>query len=140
MRAKDHLVDLAEDLVLVLAAEAAVSSQTIGQLLQSRTTLRWAANEYSRIAFLCQVAGLLEQAHLCEAGECGQDGLLQARVQHGQASLRVQVLDANVQLLGESLLLDDQVLAAELLHSCQGDQIRVNEGQDRVAEVVEEER
>ena len=100
MRAKDHLVDLAEDLVLVLAAEAAVSSQTIGQLLQSRTTLRWAANEYSRIAFLCQVAGLLEQAHLCEAGECGQDGLLQARVQHGQASLRVQVLDANVQLLG----------------------------------------
>ena len=61
-------------------------------------------------------------------------------MQHRQASLRVKVLDADVQFFGQRLFLDDQVFATELLNSRQRDQVRVNQRQNRMAEVVQQER
>ena len=59
---------------------------------------------------------------------CRVNRLFKTGVEHRDITLRVEALKADVELLDESLLLDDKVLAAELLDRDQSDQVGVEEG------------
>jgi len=69
----------------------------------------------------------LHVVHLLVAQDRSLEDFVEARVQVRQDFVRVQVLDRLVQLQDQHLLLDDDVLAADLLQRHQHQQVRVHE-------------
>jgi len=73
---------------------------------------------------------------LLEPFDGSLNDLIQARVQVGEHPFLVESFDADVNLLNKLFLLQDKVLATNLLDCRQRDEVSVNEWVDQVAEKV----
>ena len=92
--------------------------------------LSGSAQKHRRVTLLSCIGRHFEQSHLFEALNGSLDSLTEAGMEHWDLASDVEVLDAKVELLDQSLLLDDEVFAAELLDCGKSDDVGVDQGQN----------
>jgi hypothetical protein len=92
-----------------------VLSDLVPKFVDSGLALRGALHEQGRTSLLRDVSSNLDEAHLLEPLKRCIDDLIQARVQMVKHFFGVQSFDADMKLFYNLLMLQNEILATNLL-------------------------